>query len=500
MKILSLAKIREADLYTIENEPIKSIDLMERAAFQCVKWILNRCKNSEEFVVFAGQGNNGGDGLAIARMLAENKKKVRVYVLKISNLSSDDFKTNYERLVKTTVDVKEIESKNELPKLSQNAIIIDAIFGSGLSHTISGIAEQTISFINSQNNQKIAIDIPSGLFVDDNSNNLRDSIVKADVTLTFQFPKLPFLLAENHEFVGDWIVLDIGLHNDFISYADTENFYLERQDINLKPRDKFAHKGSFGHGLLIAGSIGKMGSAVLASKACLRSGIGLLTSYIPKNGLSIIQSSVHEAMAICDTNENYISDIPSFEKFSAIAIGPGLSQEKDTFLAFKKLISTCNKPLVIDADGLNLLSKDQTLYKLLPQNTILTPHKKEFERLFGQSKSDMNRHILQKEMSKKYKIIIVLKGSNTSISLPDGETWFNSTGNNGMATAGSGDVLTGIILSLLAQNYNSEDAAKIGVYIHGLAGDFSLKNQSHESLIAGDIVENLGNAFNFVKK
>jgi ADP-dependent NAD(P)H-hydrate dehydratase / NAD(P)H-hydrate epimerase len=500
MKILNGEQLKNADNYTILYEPIKSIDLMERASYNCTTWILNKFRNQHEFIVFVGVGNNGGDGLAIARLLSEKKKKVRVFIVKFSAAFSNDFTINLNRLNKTTVLINEITSVEEIPKINESCIVIDAIFGSGLSREVSGIVKDTICRINQHTNTIVSIDLPSGLFVEDNRRNNREFIVKANYTLSFQFPKLAFLFAENFPYVGKWIIIDIGLQHKFINNICVSNYFIDPHDIKIKCRSKFSHKGNFGHALLIAGSLGKMGAAIFSSKSCLRSGAGLLTAYIPEKGNDIVQISVPEAMTICDKNSDIITEIPCLNNYTVVGIGPGLGRDEKTMRAIKKLIGNCKKPLVIDADALNLLSEEKQLYEHLPKKTILTPHVKEFDRLFGSSKTDYDRFVLQKEMSVKYQIIIVLKGAYTIISFPNGDSWFNSTGNPGMSTAGSGDVLTGIILAFLAQNYTPEDAAKFGVYIHGLAGDFALSNQSHESLLCSDIIDNLGNAFNFAKK
>lgn len=493
MKILTSSQIKEADKFTIENEPISSINLMERASVACVDWILKNT-NEEYFYIFVGQGNNGGDGLAIARLLSHYKKNVTVFCLKFSNSETADFKTNLERIKRIrNVEIVELSEFKNIDFL-ENSIIIDAIFGSGYSPRKSEFFEKIVNQINQSKKTVISIDIPSGLSCDDYRKDFKNQIIKANTTLTFQFPKLSFLFPENGEFVGNFEVLDIGLHQDYLSKVETQNFYLQKEDFEIKKREKFSHKGIYGNAFLFAGSEGKMGAAILSAKSCLRSGVGLISVLVPKSENYILQIALPEAMTFTFENDNI-----EVSKFSAIGIGPGIGTSKETADKVLEIIKNTKVPLIIDADGLNILSENKNELKILPENTILTPHVKEFERLFGKTNNDFERFLLQKEMSAKFKISIVLKGAHTIISHPNGNCYFNSTGNPGMATGGSGDVLTGIILSLLAQHFEPNLASTLGVFIHGLAGDFAKQNSSEESIIASDIIENLGKTFNLLK-
>jgi len=498
MKILSIQNTREADNYTIANEPITSIDLMERAATQIYKWIKKRVDNSIKIIVFAGPGNNGGDGLATARMLASKGYEVEVNLIMFNTKTSDDFNQNLKRLnVVEEVSINEIKDAKDLKATSPDDLIIDAIFGSGLSRPAKGLAAEAIHHINNQPAIKLAIDIPSGLFADETSKNEMSPIVRADYTLSFQMPKLAFLLPENEGFVGQWELLDIGLHPQFINDVETSNFFMQKDDItfSLKPRTKFSHKGSFGHALLIAGSYGKMGAAVLAAKACLKSGVGLLHVHIPKTGYQIMQTATAETMLSIDRYDNYFSEVPDLSKYNVVGIGPGLGTESQSQMALKLLIQNNQAPMVFDADALNILSENKTWLAFLPKDSVLTPHPKEFERLAGKWKNDFERLELQRQFAVKHGVVVVLKGAHTSICLPDGNCYFNSTGNNGMATAGSGDVLTGIITGLIAQSYPPATAAIAGVFIHGLAGDIAVRKTGKHALLAGDIIENIGKAF-----
>jgi len=499
MKIFTSGQIKKIDEYTIKNEPVAPVNLMERAAARLFEWYTSKFGRAERILIFAGPGNNGGDGLALARMLAKDRFKPEVYYIRFSDTTSVDWKINRERLEKeTSVPFNIIENANQLPLTGTDDIIIDAIFGSGLSRPAEGLAADVIKFINRSGSTVISIDIPSGLFGEDNSSNNPDHIINADYTLSFQFPKLSFMFQENESFTGDWTVLPIGLDPRAISGTNTPYLYLESNVIKplLKYRKKFDHKGIFGHGLLAGGSYGKMGAIVLGSRAALRSGAGLITCHIPACGNLVMQSSVPETMVIHDNNERYITDTGNTDFFDAVAIGPGMGTQQESHEALRNLLLTCKKPLLIDADGLNILSANRDWFSLIPGKTILTPHPKEFERLAGKSVDSYARLQKQIEFSAKYNCIIVLKGAYTSVTSPEGEVWFNSTGNPGMATAGSGDLLTGMILSLLAQGYDPADAAITGVYLHGLAGDIAAEKSSYESVIASDIINEIGAAFN----
>ncbi len=506
MKILEPYQIREIDQYTINNKPIPSIELMECAAQSAVDWILNNCM-AKSFYIFCGTGNNGGDGLAIARILSNLPIKIQVFMLRLSDNLSPDAAINFERLKDLKhILIHEINSPEELRLISLNedALIIDAILGSGLNRPTEGLARETIKHINNLPNKTVAIDIPSGLFANYSINFIHyEGIIKADITLSFQLPKLAFLLPENSDFVGKWHLLNIGLMEEAIQQHQTPYYLITGKDVNKykKPRKKFSHKGNYGHALLIAGSYGKLGAAILASRACLKAGIGLLTTHIPHWGYQIMQGAVPEAMTSIDRSEMIFTEFPELSAYNAIGIGPGLDTKKNSMLAFEELLNKISdQKFVIDADGLNILSKNNFLLLKLPKNTILTPHPKEFERLAGKWKNDIEKLEILKSFCQKYNVITVLKGAHTAIALPDGNCFFNISGNPGMATAGSGDTLTGIILALLAQDYSEKDAAILGVYLHGLAGDIALQKESEESLIASDIICNLGAAFKHIRE
>jgi len=496
MKILKADQIRSWDQYTIEHEPVASIDLMERAATKCFEWLDNNGWFVHSFSIFCGKGNNGGDGLTIARMLTVSGCKVSVYILEFGHKGTDDFQTNLARLHQyPAVDIHFIQEESNFHTLSQETVIIDALFGSGLTRPLEGFTAKLVDHINNSGCIVIAIDVPSGMSVDQSSKG--NKIVKAKYTLSFQCYKLAFLVAENADFIGEVIILDIGLLPEFLGSLDTNFELVDKPIIRsiYKPRNRFAHKGNFGHAMIIAGSYGKMGAAVLAAKACLRSGVGFLTCFVPKCGYEVLQTAIPEAMVITDANSSIITKIDDdVLKYDSIGIGPGLGTASETRTAIKELLSIYKKSIVIDADALNVLSTEKSLPSL-PPGSVLTPHPKEFERLFGECKNDFERIEKALNNAKLINCLIVLKGHHTFIACPNGKGYFNNTGNAGMATAGSGDVLTGMITGLLAQGYSSEDASILAVYLHGLAGDIAAKEFSKEAMIAGDIIDCLGKAF-----
>jgi ADP-dependent NAD(P)H-hydrate dehydratase / NAD(P)H-hydrate epimerase len=493
LKILSTNQIRELDAYTIQHRPIASIDLMENACRAVATWFTEHYDPTYKVGVVCGTGNNGGDGLGVARMLKDSGYNVQVWIVKGSMPESADFKINFERL-SGKIEVSYVKEKIDPETFSNIDVLLDAIFGSGLSRPPEGIYATVINRVNKLNVQKIAIDIPSGLMADTPSEG---SVVKAKHTLSFQVPKLAFFFPENHQFVGNWVLLDIGLHKDFLKSAETPYFYFVQKDVRkiLKARSKFDHKGKFGHALLVAGAYGKMGAAVLAARAALRSGLGLLTVHIPGRGYNIIQNSVPEAMASIDEHQDFFTLTPSLSSFTVIGIGPGIGQSDQTIQAFQKMLTLRKIPFVIDADALNILATNRKLLQIVPEGSILTPHPKEFERIVGEWKNEFERLEKQKKLAMDLKSVVVLKGANTSIAAPDGTVYFNSSGNPGMAKGGCGDVLTGILTGLLAQQYSALEAAQLGVYLHGFAGDLAAYEKGMNSLIASDVTDFLPQAF-----
>lgn len=497
IKIFSPEQVRRADAYTIQHEPIASADLMERAASACVAW-MEKFENlhTKNVFIFCGPGNNGGDGLAMARLLKLNQIAVTVFIPDESIKKSADFAINLRRAIESQVEIKPYTAFDP-ETVNPEALLVDSLFGSGLSKSIEGDFKELVIKINQSKGIIIAIDIPSGLFAGIPANLSKDTIVKADYTLSFQFPKLAFMFPENEFIVGQWQILPIGLHPGFTGSEPCNNFLVAYDDVKgmLKHRPGFAHKGNFGHALLIGGSHGKNGAAVLMAKACLHSGAGLVTVHLPNEGYPIMQTAVPEVMVSVDPEPDHCTLLPKLEAFSALAAGPGLGTSNDTSNMLKHLIQLADKPLVLDADALNILAENPTWLAFLPKGTVLTPHPGEFVRLAGKTSDSFGRLEILRAMCIKFGLNIVLKGAYTVTCSPLGNCYFNPTGNPGMATGGSGDALTGLIAGLLAQGYNQTEACILGAYLHGSAGDLALEETGYEALTAGKLIDKLGNAF-----
>lgn len=496
MKFFNTPLIKAIDAYTIEHEPVASIDLMERAARALTAAILERYAE-RAFAVFAGPGNNGGDGLAVARMLHGAGCTVAVWLINPKGKLSPDCAVNLERLRAAGVTVTEVAGGFVMPAISAGDIIIDALFGSGLDRpVVSGVFADVIRGIDACSNDVVAIDMPSGLLGGENEPALQ-LIVLATLTLTLQFPKVSQLLAENEMFVGELRILDIQLSQRAIEETPSPFFYTCKEDVLplMRPRAKHAHKGMFGRALLVAGSKGMAGASVLAARAALRSGVGLLTVHVPSCNNAIVQGAVPEAMTSIDNSGCCFSDCIDTVRYTAVGVGPGLGQSAESEAALLALIDNCKAPMVLDADALNILARNPKYMQCLPQGSIITPHVGEFARLFGATDSSYVRLQAAQAYAMTFGVTIVLKGAHTVIVTQMGTMHFNSTGNPGMATGGCGDVLTGCILSLLAQGYAAPDAARLAVYAHGLAGDLAACERGQMALVAGDIVDYLSRAW-----
>ncbi len=492
--ILNAEQIRNADAFTIANEPVSSVDLMERAASSFVEIFSSLNYSGCRLKIFCGTGNNGGDGLAVARLLLEQGYHVEVYTTGYLGKTTEDFRHNYDRFLKLAY-AEHLDDSAAFPLLDEGDVVIDALFGSGLSRGVTGWYGDLIEHINQSSCEIVSIDIASGLYSDQPAE--KRNIIKPCHTISFQLPKLVFFQPDLHEYVGKWHVTDIGLDRSFIDSQETDFYFTESKDISakLKTRSKFIHKGEAGRMLLFSGSLGKMGATVLAAKAAMRSGTGLLQVHVPACGVHIIQTAVPEAMASMDESMNYLSEMTDTFSASAIAVGPGIGTSESTMAAFKSLLENTDKPIVIDADAINLLSMNRALLGLIPKESILTPHPGEFKRLVGEWHDDFQKLQLLSNFCKSHEVNMVLKGAYSAVCNTDGKVFFNPTGNPGMATAGSGDVLTGVIASLLAQGYNPTDALIMGVYLHGLAGDMAAQRVGFHSLIASDIIQHLPDAF-----
>lgn len=500
MKIFTSAQIHELDRYTIEHEPIKSVDLMERAAKAITRAVAEEWTTHTPVVVFAGPGNNGGDALAVARLLTNEGYKVRTYLFNITNHLSDDCVTNRQRLLdgRHAKDFTEITAKFDPPELTADTLVIDGLFGSGLNKPLAGGFASLVKYINQSPAKVVSIDVPSGLMSEDNTYNVRANIIHATLTLTLHEKKLAFLFGDAQQFIGRLKVLDIRLSQEYIQKTEAQYYVLEESDVRsrLLHRDDFAHKGNMGNALIIAGSYGMSGAAILATRACLRSGAGKVTVHTPKKNYGVMQISVPEAVLHMDHEETAFTEAVDTDGFDALGIGPGLGCQETTAIAMIAQIRRAQCPIVADADALNILASHRAWMQQLPKGIIMTPHPKELDRLTGSpANADFERLHRTRELAQSLQAYIILKGHNSALCLPDGQVVFNPTGNSGMATAGSGDVLTGIITALLARGYHQHNACIVGMYLHGLAGDIAVKTLGKESLTASDIIDYLPHAF-----
>lgn len=502
VKIFNVSQIKKIDNCTVVNQGITSIDLMERASLAVSEKLTRFLDIKQPILVFAGTGNNGGDALAIARILRSKHFILDVYIVAPHNNFSADCLANKERLDRL-MDVRLIKEAKDIPYIHPNCIIIDGLFGSGLNRPLEGVFLDVVELVNASHNIVYSIDMPSGLFAESNTDNNPDGIVKADKVFTFQFPKLSLLLPDSGDYCKKMHVLDIGLCEKCIDEEQTDLFLIEKTDVSglVLPRDTFSHKGTYGKALLIAGSYGKMGAAVLSARACLRTGVGLLTVHVSRCGVDILQVAVPEAMVRADVSSEKVSRVGGDVGDFTIGVGPGVGTDKEAKELLFDLFNRYRKPMVIDADALNLIATDDLLKNRIPPKSILTPHPVEFDRLWGSVSVDGYERLQKARVfAEKYDVYIVLKGAYTAIVTPEKKVYFNSTGNPGMATGGSGDVLTGMITSLLAQKYLPENAAVLGVYLHGLAGDLAAKSKSQQGMLAGDLIEYIGKAYRALKK
>jgi NAD(P)H-hydrate epimerase len=499
MKIFTSAQIHELDNYTIEHEPIKSIDLMERAAHKLTKAIMSRWTKDIPVVVFAGPGNNGGDALAIARMLLDNDYQVQVFLFNITGHLSADCTENKKRLCESKGfnNFVEVTQEFDPPRLGKGMLVVDGLFGSGLNKPLAGGFASLVKYINAAQAEVVSIDVPSGLMTEDNAYNVSTNIIRATLTLTLGQLKLSYLFPESQVYLGEVQVLDIGLSREGIDKIEAQYtlFGSEQARKVLRPRNEYAHKGTMGHALIIAGSYGMAGAAILTSKACLRAGAGKVTIHTPKRNVAILQATVPEAMASIDREETTFTESVPTEDFQAVGIGPGIGTTEQTAITLIAQLRRTQCPLVADADALNILANRRAWLQQLPKGIILTPHPKELERLEGKCIDTYERLSKARDLAERLQGYVILKGHHTAICMPDGHVVFNTTGNAGMATAGSGDVLTGILTGLLARGYARAQACLLGVYLHGLAGDLAARELGEESLIASDIINYLPKAF-----
>lgn len=502
MKIYTARQIAEADQATLKSQNISSLELMERAAYLAFMQIMKKHKEKPvKFQVFCGIGNNGGDGLVIAQKLLDLGYEVKIFVVEYSKNYSSEFKTNLEQVKnKYNSELFFLNENNENPDLKEADVILDAIFGIGLNRAMPDWVQDLVKQINKSGLEVISIDLPTGMFAD--LPKLADQpIIQASKTLTFQVPKFPFYLPETADYTGKVKILDIRLDRDFLKSLESNKQVITKRYLKsiFQKRAQFSHKGTFGHALIVGGSYGMMGSIVLASNSALRSGAGKVTALIPKCGYEILQIAIPEAMTICSENDKFLRDFENLNfQPEVICFGMGAGTKKETADFFLALMKSTQNPMVIDADGLNLLSEDKFLLEFIPENSVLTPHPKELERLIGKWENDFDKIDKAQNFAKAHQVIMLIKGAHTLVISAE-QIFINTTGNPGMATAGSGDVLSGVIAGLIAQNYTPLNAAILGVWIHGKAGDLCVKKSSEEALIAGDLSSYFGKAISTLK-
>lgn len=497
MKILSATQIRDCDAFTIQREGIVSFALMERAAMACYEWIRHQYNNDRKFVVLCGMGNNGGDGLALTRILIQEGYDARAFVWKHTAEFSKDAAENFKLLQSLAPErLSVVDDLSFIDNMPPEGILVDAFLGTGLSRKVDGDSANLINAVNELPNTKIAVDIPSGLFADSIPEEYQP-ILKANTTLSFEFVKRIFLHQEAAIYTGALQILPIGLDENFIQDVDTNNYTIDEALVKsiYKSRSNHSHKGTYGTAMLIGGSYGKIGAIALSTQAALRSGAGLVYTQAPECGYHILQTLAPEAMFMTAGKEIVEHVNTQRDKLVTIGIGPGMGTDELTANAFKQLLQATREPMVIDADALNICSQSKNLLPLVPENSVLTPHPKEFERLFGTTENSMEQVELARKKATELSIFIVLKRSNTVVLTPDGRCYYNTTGNPGMATGGSGDVLTGIIAGLMAQKHTAEQACLLGVYLHGRAGDIAAQKLSQEAMLASDIISNIGEVF-----
>ncbi|WP_179377015.1 NAD(P)H-hydrate dehydratase [Winogradskyella wichelsiae] len=499
MKLFSKEQIYEGDKLTSERQNIASTELMERAGTQIFNWIHARMQGAQVPIhVFCGIGNNGGNGLVLARHLITHGYNVVTYIVNCSDKRTQDFLINYDHIKNVTKKWPEMLScKDDFKaiEIGKDDIIVDAVFGLGFNREPNNWVAELFQKFKASKAFTLAIDIPSGLYTDEAIED-ESAVVFANYTLSFQSPKLVFFLPDTAKFIGQWEVLDIGIDREYLVQTETKAELISKLEVLplYKPREKFSHKGDFGHVMILGGSYGKIGAVNLASRAAFSSGAGLVTAFVPKCGYQSLQSSIPEVMVLTDSTETHISDINFNLEPTVIGIGVGLGTTEKTVKTFKEFLKNNKTQLVIDADGLNILSQHKTLLKHLPKQTVLTPHPKELERLVGKWSNDFEKLEKVQALSNEYDVVVLIKGAN-SITVYKDKLYINTTGNPGMATAGSGDVLTGIISGLIAQGYTPLSATIFGVYLHGKSADISLKNCGFESLMASNIIKTIGEAY-----
>ncbi len=500
MKIFSPNEVIEIFRHTTEEDGVSMIDIVDRVGKGVAAEVKKLSNPDTLIVVFAGWGPNGAYALAAARKLIEEGIEPMIFLFNIGNRITADCANQKKFLLKQHPDAKfyEITQNFDIPTLNNNCLVIDGLFGIELDRPLPKSFGLLMRSINESGATIVSIELPSGLFSVWNTNNSSSrDIIHATVTLAVEFPPLAYFMEENIPLIGEWKILDVGLSREAIKKSPHTYYLLTHRDIKhiLRNREKGPGKNAYGSALLCAGSYGMMGAAVLAAKGCLRAGAGKVFCYAPQCGNTVLQTAVPCAMFVPDAGEKTITRIVPDREYQAIAIGPGIGVSNSTINAveaFLKLSAAKRHPLVIDADALNCIAERPIMMNYVPALSVLTPHSGEFDRIFGAQPSAEARLRKALEIAAYHNIILVLKGHYTAVVRPDGKVHINSSGTPALATPGSGDVLTGVITSLIAQGYTPETAAIIGVYVHGMAGQIAEEKHGEYGVIASDIAENIG--------
>lgn len=499
MKIFNSEDIRAINRRTMETDGISSLELIERVAQGVASEIASRWRPNKPVMVFAGSGKNGADALSVARILSLLGFSVTVYLLNIGgNRLGRDCRDCRDKLIAEAPGVafKEITGNFTMPEINSSHLVIDGLFGTGLKGALTGGFMMLVRYINDSGATVVSIDVPSGMNGDLCTDAVNRNIIHADLTLTVQFPRPAFFMKENAELIGEWKALDINLNQEIIRSTPTGFHLVESNEVRslLRPRSLFSSKADYGSALLVAGSYGMMGAAVLSARGALRAGAGKVSVHAPMCGYEILQSSVPEAMFIADSDSSklVVGSIKPEHDYSAIGLGCGLGTHENTVNALEKFLQSRTRPVVLDADALNCIAKRPSMLSDIPVLSVLTPHAGEFDRLFGNNPTDEARLLKAIDVAHYYNITILLKGHYTALVRPDHKVYFNSTGTPAMATPGSGDVLTGVITSLMAQGYKPEVSALIGAFVHGLAGEIAAEANGDYGVTAGDIAANIG--------
>lgn len=499
MHLLTAAQTKDWDAATLRQQGISAQQLMERAARACTGWLLKKYTTQTPFIVLCGCGNNGGDGMAIIRFLLQAGFAVKGFLLKHQDRLSADAAAQELLLPNGALQV--LTPGSLLEDLPPHIVLVDALLGAGTARPLSGWLNEFVTHINQLDNEKISIDMPSGLQADQLPLP-EDVVLKATHTLALQQFKRSLLHPEGGRYGGQLHRIDIGLDGDFLSRTESPFQTIEAHTVNslFRQRDVFSHKGTLGTALIIAGSYGMMGAAALAANAAGRAGAGKVKALVPACGYGILQTLAPEALCLVSGTEQLTEMAAFTDGVSGLAAGPGIGDSAATKDALRALLTQQTKPMVLDADALNIISGEKEMLLQLPPRSILTPHPKEFERLFGATENSMARLELAREKAIAHQVLIVMKDRFTVIVTPSGDCWYNLRGAAAMATAGSGDVLTGVLAGILAQGYSPFAAAVLGVHVHALAGEYATKAMGIHATLAGDLVQQLGAAFRELEK